>query len=670
MVRRIKSREFGKSINFTSTNGCTIPYLPSVSAFSVAFWAKKNSNGVVGRYIDYQDAGPTNGFTVVNASGAPTQVQFNVSGVNGSQAQSGDIPIGVWFHVAATFSTASAFTRLYINGILVSSGANLGTPMTASSQVVKIGNRATSTSAPLEGKMDDIYLFNRELNAVEIANLYYDGIDPLGASARYDCNDNMQDLTANTNNGTVSGATYTADVPKRNRVRIQGRTNSLNITQTTDLVNTGADYIGMGNITASAWIYPRAVNGNNVAAILHNTNGFTFFVGSNGRLRSSTQGTNADSANFAIQFNKWQHVLVTRSSTGATTLYINAQSTGALNQTTNTPIAGGNVIIGNRESGSNEFNGLISNVKVHNRILSQEEIIELFNTGRNAKDTSLIRHFTLDGHLNDTSSALGAAGVATGTAYSTNVPSADRALTVTRVNNRDLGTSLSFVGNSTNNASVPYTFPTDAYSVSFWIKQKASIAADQHMFYQAGSLEFYRQGTNDVQVYAYLNAPNDFAGLRRLRFRNFNWPSSTTTVGANFKIGWEFKTLVIYVESGSAKCDEYTNGIKVNSTHTVDYTGDTSTPSGNLIIGNFSGGSSNAGNMFMDDVRIFNSQLTATDVLNLYRFNINPSTPGAWWKFDEGSGTTVYDSSRNANNGTLTGATYSSDTAKKVRVLS
>jgi len=230
---------------------------------------------------------------------------------------------------------------------------------------------------------------------------------------------------------------------------------------------------------------------------------------------------------------------------------------------------------------------------------------------------------------------------------------------------RNFGTSLDFSGSSTNKVVAPYTFPTDAFTVTFWYKTKTFGALGlssgvfgnaEGWFFQAGSLQFNRQGPNDVQLYAYLNAPNDFATPRRLRFRNFNHPNGDGR--------WHHRAYVIYVESGSAKCDEYEDGYKLGSTHTVDYTGDTNSPSGDLNIGisnslNFNG--------LMDKVKIFNSRLTAADVLLDYTTS-NPSvSPNSEWNFNEGAGSTVADSGVGANHGTITGAVFSNDTPSKLR---
>ena len=172
------------------------------------------------------------------------------------------------------------------------------------------------------------------------------------------------------------------------------------------------------------------------------------------------------------------------------------------------------------------------------------------------------------------------------------------------------GSALNFLNGAANYTSVPFTFSTTNFTVSFWYKTSATLGNAEGWFGQSGSFAYERQGMNNVEVYAYLNAPNDYAsGLRRLRF---NVLTQTNTDN-----NWHHRVLVIYVQSGTAHADEYQDGVYLQ-TRGVDYTGDSATPSGNLRIGDtVSGGNSFNGSM--DDVRIYNNRsLTAAEITALY----------------------------------------------------
>ena len=67
----------------------------------------------------------------------------------------------------------------------------------------------------------------------------------------------------------------------------------------------------------------------------------------------------------------------------------------------------------------------------------------------------------------------------------------------------------------------------------------------------------------------------------------------------------------------------------------------------------------------MDEVSLFDYELTAANVTSIYNGgtpnDISSLSPLAWWRFEEGSGTTAIDSGTGGNNGTINGATYSTD---------
>ncbi len=55
----------------------------------------------------------------------------------------------------------------------------------------------------------------------------------------------------------------------------------------------------------------------------------------------------------------------------------------------------------------------------------------------------------------------------------------------------------------------------------------------------------------------------------------------------------------------------------------------------------------------IDDVRVYNRALSATEVSNLFKATASVNDPVGWWKFDESSGTVASESSGYANPGTL-----------------
>ena len=66
-----------------------------------------------------------------------------------------------------------------------------------------------------------------------------------------------------------------------------------------------------------------------------------------------------------------------------------------------------------------------------------------------------------------------------------------------------------------------------------------------------------------------------------------------------------------------------------------------------------------------DECAVFNTQLSASDVSSIYNSgvpnDISSLSPLSWWRFEEGSGTTATDSGTGGNDGSIDGATYSTD---------
>jgi hypothetical protein len=146
----------------------------------------------------------------------------------------------------------------------------------------------------------------------------------------------------------------------------------------TEYVDTGSDFISTNAITISAWVYGRSYGGSGQGRILDNgatvlkvpnTDFFAF---------SSDGQVNAARSEFgSFGLNIWTHVVVTRTSTGIANFYINGVESGTANQNGGTPAAGTmNLLIGG--DSSHAWDGFIDEVRIYNRVLSPDEIKQLY----------------------------------------------------------------------------------------------------------------------------------------------------------------------------------------------------------------------------------------------------------------------------------------------------
>lgn len=110
----------------------------------------------------------------------------------------------------------------------------------------------------------------------------------------------------------------------------------------------------------------------------------------------------------------------------------------------------------------------------------------------------------------------------------------------------------------------------------------------------------------------------------------------------------------------------YVNGVQDG---TVAQTG-SFTANSPFYVSQSAGGGVRMFNGFIDDIRCYKRGLTATEISNLY-LGTEPATTNLTihYKCDEGSGTSLTDSSGNNSTGTLTSTTYSTDVKFKPRTL-
>lgn len=197
-----------------------------------------------------------------------------------------------------------------------------------------------------------------------------------------------------------------------------------------------------------------------------------------------------------------------------------------------------------------------------------------------------------------------------------------------------LGQALSFNGTSdyiyvkSNNS-----LQVSVFTYSAWVKPTG--ATDRAIIGGEGTAppEFRINGNNTLSL---------------LKQNNFEFPSSSGTVTNDV---WSH-VAVTYDALGNYVY--YINGVASGSgtsLQTFDYSG------GKLNIGQQSSGSAESFNGVLDDVRIYNRVLQATDISQLYTLGTTGLV--AYWTLDAAdiSGSTMLDKSGNSNDGTISTGT-------------
>lgn len=203
----------------------------------------------------------------------------------------------------------------------------------------------------------------------------------------------LADLSGNNNNGTlVNGPTWNASGRYGGAIQFDGSNDLINIpdANTLDLTN---------GMTLEAWVRPSNLSGyKTIICKDRGTSGFSYVLSANNSaLLSSSQrptvriyngSTRTVNGTSKLATNTWTHVASTFD--GSTLrLYINGVQVATLNTTasmttsTNALRIGGSTVLG-----SEYFAGLIDEVRIYNRALSQSEIQTDMNTPVGADGTA------------------------------------------------------------------------------------------------------------------------------------------------------------------------------------------------------------------------------------------------------------------------------------------
>nr|MDA3843492.1 hypothetical protein [Candidatus Kapabacteria bacterium] len=168
---------------------------------------------------------------------------------------------------------------------------------------------------------------------------------------------------------------------------------------------TNSDKLNMtGPITIEAWINPRGFGKNTYGRIVDKAR-FLFFMTSQNNIRCVVYTENNKSGDYrtepnSISYNKWQHVAVTYDAVGELKIYINGEDQ-LLND--NSPATGkildnsdNKLYIGNRADRNRTFDGRIDDLRIWNKVRSQEEIRDNLLHELKGSESGLVGYWKFD----------------------------------------------------------------------------------------------------------------------------------------------------------------------------------------------------------------------------------------------------------------------------------
>ncbi len=575
--------KLGKAISFNGSNYVSItsgPYL-NYRPVTFALWIKESSSqygtfmigksGYGGFLRDYGDGR----YEWDIYSGGENNIFANIPSYN------------QWHFVVGTYDGTTQI--LYIDGI------------SAASQALNVMPGATSDfgigSCPFcgpgqftTGQIDEVRVYNRALSATDVNELYQRGaakftnaVSNLGLVGYWSMDEGTStiahDFSGNKNNGTINGTATWISGKLGKALSFNGSTN----------VDMGTGMAGtFPAMTISAWVNPSSFASWRAIVQTANAGDRALYLQDNHvQLYSSCNSTGT------VSSTGWTFVTATIDGSDNIIYYINGSSSGGCNSGSHRVVEYLH-ISGINTGDSENFVGSIDDVRVYNRALSATEVAQLYTLGAGSKvavstaqptglTSGLAGWWTFDGpkmipNVID-SSGLGNNGNLAGA--TTTVPG-------------KIGQALSFNGGSDSvllSSSIS-TGGTNNWSVSAWTKTTNSGVNSVLSNSSGGPVtNDLRIDTSKIAYYHYDGSWKEEFGTSNIadgRWHNLIWVNSNN------------QTINLYVDGNLEN-----NGAPSATTNNGPV---------NQIGRNWSLSATAA----IDDVRVYNRALSASEVAQLY----------------------------------------------------
>lgn len=587
--------------------------------FTITTWINATNSPAQPFFIDKRRtwSQTTAGYTLLANTNGYIELRL-ADGVDGPYSFVGNSNIldNNWHHLAAIVNRSKSIVKLYVDGKLEGSQTiNSALDSLNNSNVVRLGTKDLSTTNALNGKIDEVKIYNFALSDEQIyldynagkamtfgsvseaseADDLADGAgDPPIAEWKFDekTGTTAYDTSGNGNNGSITGATWTSGCKQGGCLSFDGN-DYVSVPNFTGLNNT--------SFTLQGWIYVRNQPSYYSSMVLSSGSGFVLYINQTNRnphaqLYNGTGWTAASCNEINTPLNSWHHLALTYDdSSTSMTLYYNGQKcsgpiniSGGFYDSYNTTIQIGAYL-------ANYFHdGLVDHVKIYNYARTPAQIAYDYNRGApiglwnfDECQGSTIHDTSGNGNngtLTVTTTGGNSAGI--GTCNTTSSAWGSGA-------SGKFGASLNFDGDG-DYVNLGDTFNFDSlkpFSMSAWIKRQAGGITimgkyggqTRFSLDASGTLQFTR-GNETIESSYNLNTNQ--------------WYLVTTTYdGTNLRMYVDGKNVSNPIASGSISSS--------------------STPF--LIGAQYNTGSiSHYFNGQIDDVRIYNYALSAAQVKKLY----------------------------------------------------
>ncbi len=323
------------------------------------------------------------------------------------------IPANTWTHVSATYDQSLNEFRIYIDGVLDTSSVVAGAAPTANSDSLYVGISGAST--PLNGKLDEVRVWNRALSSAEVAQNFrsvlcissgeYSGLVlSLPFQREYsESTFSSKDLSGNGNHGKFNNVSALDLSHKPSSTITTNQALSFDGNEDYIAAPDDAEIETTENLTIEFWIYPRATLTCNII----NKPGQYLVRLIGNRVTLTVNGVDVLAANIILPNNRWTKVGI---SFDADTVFyysngvrnsIHAASLGSM------PSGSDSLFVGGTPGAGTDFDGMIDELRIQKRFYRSKDSV-LVNTYRAFDVVDNVLPVTevcynFDGYLSDNS---------------------------------------------------------------------------------------------------------------------------------------------------------------------------------------------------------------------------------------------------------------------------
>jgi Concanavalin A-like lectin/glucanases superfamily/Secretion system C-terminal sorting domain len=591
----------------------TQPWTNVTDNFTMSVWLKPNVLGgciLTNGQNSFPAASPYNGYSI-KFGARPAGDMNGVASFNGGVDV---LSTGLWFHIVLV--RESGTSKLYVNGVLQPTTLASAPNTPAVSAIIGSLNSGTDF---VNGSIDEVKIYNTALTATQVQAEY----NPNTYSSQFNNSVKMNGA----NDQIELGSTYTQQI-----------------------------------FTVEMWVKPGATQVQYANIIDNNHTGSQNWVCQQDFTNTNQYGFGVNPSSgvtFSLLANQWQHLALIKSAT-AVEVYVNgilvqsAPLIGSIN------VTGHFLRLGNWGGGGRNWNGTMDDVRYWNTARTQAQIVANMNTQLTGNEAGLVGYWDMNRSGQGAGLTVDNKCVATGAVLNgTTVGTASTPIFAPGVTQQKPGSgnAISFDGVddvvvNPNSSAINFGTNND-FTIDFWIKlptNQTNLILEDNMI-----IDKWIPSVPDPYPFSIRYCNSTHPSLNgQIQFNRYDGTNiSSIASGSNFNDNkWHFVTCV---KSGGNLLI-YKDGILANTG--TDIVIGSTTNNYNLHFG-ARGTTANFLNGSLDEVRIWNTTLTPAQIRDRMCRKITSTDalyPNlvAYYNFDEGTGTTVFDATANNNNGALT----------------